>query len=248
VGPARVSVPTARPAWYALETGGWRNYVTLLHLPYTAWHLSFVVIGGCLATSVAWGRLGAAVAAFGLAVGIGAHALDELMGRPLRTSIPSSVLVGLAALTVGVACAIGVVGAILFEAWLVVLVPVGVFLVLAYNLELAGGRFHSDLWFGLAWGGFPVICGYAAVAGDLSVAALLAAAFAVLLSLAQRALSNHVRHVRRRVVTVEGELTLRDGTRERLDRDRLIAAEERGLRLLAAASVVLAAALVAFRI
>ncbi len=248
MGPARVSVPTARPAWYALETGGWRNYVTLLHLPYTAWHLSFVVIGGCLATNVAWGRLGAAVTAFGLAVGIGAHALDELMGRPLRTSIPSSVLVGLAALTVGVACAIGVVGAILFEAWLVVLVPVGVFLVLAYNLELAGGRFHSDLWFGLAWGGFPVICGYAAVAGDLSVAALLAAAFAVLLSLAQRALSNHVRHVRRRVVTVEGELTLRDGTRERLDRDRLIAAEERGLRLLAAASVVLAAALVAFRI
>jgi heme O synthase-like polyprenyltransferase len=243
-----VSVPTARPAWYALETGGWRNYVTLLHLPYTAWHLSYVVIGGCLATNVAWGRLGAAVAAFGLAVGIGAHALDELMGRPLRTSIPSSVLVGLAALTVGVACAIGVVGAILFEAWLVVLVPVGVFLVVAYNLELAGGRFHSDLWFGLAWGGFPVICGYAAVAGDLSVAALLAAAFAALLSLAQRALSNHVRHVRRRVVTVEGELTLGDGTRERLDRDRLIAAEERGLRLLAAASVVLAAALVAFRI
>lgn len=248
MGPARVSVPTARPAWYALETGGWRDYMTLLHLPYTAWHLSYVVIGGCLATNVAWGRLGAAVAAFGLAVGIGAHALDELMGRPLRTSIPSSVLVGLAALTIGVACAIGVVGAILFEAWLVALVPVGVFLVLSYNLELAGGRFHSDLWFGLAWGGFPVICGYAAVGGDLSLTALLAAAFAVLLSLAQRTLSNHVRHVRRRALKVDGELTLRDGTRERLDRDRLIAAEERGLRLLAAASVVLAAALVAFRL
>jgi heme O synthase-like polyprenyltransferase len=248
VGQARVSVPTARPAWYALETGGWRDYVTLLHLPYTAWHLSYVVIGGCLATNVAWGRLGAAVAAFGLAVGIGAHALDELMDRPLRTSIPSSVLAGLAAVTIGAACAIGVVGAILFEAWLVALVPVGVFLVLSYNLELAGGRFHSDLWFGVAWGAFPVICGYAAVAGDLSVAAFLAAAFAVLLSLAQRALSNHVRHVRRRTLTVDGELTLRDGTRERLDRDRLIAAEERGLRLLAAASVVLAAALVAFRL
>jgi hypothetical protein len=248
VGSARVSVPTARPAWYALETGGWRDHVTLLHLPYTAWHLSFVVIGGCLAPVTAWGRLGAAVAAFGLAVGIGAHALDELMGRPLRTSIPSSVLVGLAVISIGAACAIGVAGAILFEAWLVALVPVGVFLVLAYNLELVGGRFHSDLWFGLAWGGFPVICGYAAVAGDLSAAALLGAGFAVLLSLAQRALSNHVRHVRRRVVMVDGELVLRDGSRERLDADRLIAAEERGLRLLTAASVVLAAALVVFRL
>jgi hypothetical protein len=243
-----VSTPSARPAWYALETGGWRDYVTLLHLPYTAWHLSYVVIGGCLAPVMAWGRLGATVAAFALAVGVGAHALDELNGRPLRTSIPAPLLVGLAGVSISAACAIGVVGAVTFEPWLALLVPVGLFLVVAYNLELLGGVFHSDLWFGLAWGGFPVICGYAAVAGDVSVAAVLAAAFAVLLSLAQRSLSNHVRFVRRKVAAVDGELVLRDGTRERLDPDRLIVAEERGLRLLAAASVVLAAALATFRI
>jgi hypothetical protein len=248
VGPKGVSIPSARPSWYALETGGWRDYVTLLHLPYTAWHLSYVVIGGCLAPFVAWGRLGAAVAAFALAVGVGAHALDELSGRPLRTGIPSSILVALATVSIGAACSIGVVGALAYEPWLVVLVPLGLFLVLAYNLELLGGRFHSDLWFGVAWGGFPAVCGYAAVAGDVSVAALLTATFAALLSLAQRALSNHVRFVRRRVATVDGELELRDGSVERLDADRLIAADERGLRLLAAASVVLAAALVAFRI
>jgi hypothetical protein len=222
--------------------------VTLLHPPYTAWHLSYVVIGGCLAPVVAWGRLGAAVLAFGLAVGIGAHALDELRGRPLRTGIPSTVLVGLAATSIAAACAIGLIGAITFEPWLVALVPAGLFLVLAYNLELLGGSFHSDLWFGLAWGGFPVVCGYAAVAGTLDAPAFLAAAFAVLLSLAQRALSNHVRFVRRRVVGVQGRLELRDGSEEQLDAESLIAAEERGLRLLAAASVVLAAAMVAFRL
>jgi hypothetical protein len=243
-----VSAPSARPSWYALETGGWRDYVTLLHPPYTAWHLSYVVIGGCLAPAVAWGRLGAAVAAFALAVGVGAHALDELSGRPLRTSIPAPVLAGLAAVSIAGACAIGVVGAVTFQPWLVALVPVGLFLVLAYNLELLGGQFHSDLWFGLAWGGFPVICGYAAVAGDLGVAAFLGAAFGVLLSLAQRVLSNDVRRVRRRVVRVTGELELRDGGREPLDAEHLIAAEERGLRLLAATVVVLAAALVAFRL
>ena len=248
VGPSPVSAPSARPSWYALETGGWRDYVTLLHPPYTAWHLSYVVIGGCLAPVVAWGRLGAAVVAFGLAVGIGAHALDELSDRPLGTSIPSSVLAGLAALAIAGACAIGVAGAVTFEPWLLVLVPVGLFLVLAYNLELLGGRFHSDLWFGLAWGGFPVICGYAAVAGDLGVAAFLGAAFGVLLSLAQRVLSNDVRRVRRSVVRVSGELELRDGSREALDAERLIAAEERGLRLLAATVVVLASALVALRL
>jgi hypothetical protein len=243
-----VSIPSARPAWYALETGGWRDYVTLLHLPYTAWHLSYVVIGGCLAPLVAWDRLGAAVGAFGLAVGVGAHSLDELRGRPLRTAVPGPILVALATVSIGGACAIGLVGAVTYEPWIALLVPLGLFLVLAYNLELLGGRFHSDLWFGLAWGGFPVLCGYAAVAGEIDVAALLGAAFAVLLSLAQRALSNHVRFVRRRVASADGAVILRDGTREPLDADRLIAAEERGLRLLAAASVVLAAALVAFRI
>jgi hypothetical protein len=237
-----------RPAWYALERGGWRDYVTLLHLPYTAWHLSYVVIGGCLAPPVAWGRLSAAVAAFALAVGVGAHALDELRGRPLRTKIPDAVLVALAVASIGSACVIGLVGAATFRSWLVLLVPVGAFFVVAYNLELAGGRFHSDLWFALAWGGFPVLCGYAAVAGELGVAAVLAAAFAIFHSLAQRALSNHVRFVRRRVAAVHGELELRDGGREALDESRLIAAEEQGLRLLAAATVLVAAALVAFRI
>ena len=237
-----------RPSWYALDRGGWRDYVTLLHPPYTAWHLSYVVIGGCLAPAIGWGRLGAVVAAFALAVGIGAHALDELRGRPLQTTIPDPVLVALAAVSVAAACAIGVVGALTFRPWLALLAPLGLFLVVAYNLELADGRFHSDLWFGLAWGGFPVLCGYVAVAGKIGIEAVLAAAFAVLLSLAQRTLSNRVRFVRRRVVAVHGKLELRDGGRETLDEAQLIAAEERGLLLLAAATVVLAATLVAFRL
>jgi heme O synthase-like polyprenyltransferase len=243
-----VNQPETRPAFYALAEGSWRDYVTLLHLPYTAWHLSYVVIGGCLAPLVAWGRLGAAVGAFALALGVGAHALDELRGRPLRTHIPDRILVALAALSVSGASAIGLAVLVPFRAWLLVLVPVGIFLVLAYNLELFGGRFHTDLWFGLAWGGFPLLCGYAAVAGEVRVEAVLAAAFAVLLSLAQRALSSHVRHVRRRVIAVRGELELGDGSRETLDEARLIGPAERGLRLLAGATVLLAAALVAFRL
>jgi len=238
----------ARPAFYALASGGWRDYVTLLHLPYTAWHLSYVVVGGCLAPVVSWGRLGAAVAAFGLAVGIGAHALDELRDRPLRTRIPDAVLVALAAVSISGACGIGLVGAVVYEPWLAMLVPIGVFLVLAYSLELAGGRLHTDLWFGLAWGGFPVLCGYAAVSGEIGIAALLGSLFAVLLSLAQRTLSSQVRFVRRRTVAVRGELELIDGGVEPLDAERLTVPTEKALRLLSATTVVLAAALVALRI
>jgi hypothetical protein len=237
-----------RPSWYALERGGWRDYVTLLHLPYTAWHLSYVVIGGCLAPVVRWERLVTVTAAFALALGIGAHALDELRGRPLRTSIPDRVLIGLAVLSITGACAIGIAGAAAWGWWLAIVVAVGAFLVLAYNLELLGGRFHTDLWFGLAWGGFPVLAGYAVVSGELDLTAALAAAAGVALSLAQRVLSTNVRFVRRRVREVRGELELTDGSREALDEARLVGADERALGLLAAAIVLLAAALVVFRI
>lgn len=236
------------PAFYALQPGGWRDYVTLLHPPYTLWHLSYVAIGWAAAPGRHLDRLVGALLAFGLAVGVGAHALDELRGRPQRTTIPDPVLVGLAAASIGVASAIGVVGAITFRPWIALLVPVGIFLVVAYNLELAEGRFHTDLWFGLAWGGFPLLCGYAAVAGALDAIAFVAAGFAVLLSLAQRVLSNHVRHVRRRVAVVRGELLLRSGDTEPLDVPVLIASAERALRLLAAATVALALALVVSRL
>ena len=237
-----------RPAFYALPRGGWRDYVTLLHLPYTAWHLAYVVVGGCLVAEVSWGRLGLTVLAFLLAMGIGAHALDELAGRPLQTAIPSSVLVWLAVVSVAAACAIGVAVALSFSLWILPLIAAGAFLVPAYNLELFGGRFHSDLWFALAWGAFPVVTGYVACAGTLRAAAVIAAAWATVLSLAQRRLSTPVRHARRDVVAVTGEMELADGGREAVTREVLVAAPEAALRLLAAATILIAAALVAFRL
>jgi len=65
-----------RPAFYALRSGGWRDLITLLHPPYTAWHLSYVALGAAAAPRIYAGRLGATLAAFALAVGVAAHALD----------------------------------------------------------------------------------------------------------------------------------------------------------------------------
>jgi hypothetical protein len=246
--PPPAGTAAARPAFYALRPGGWRDYATLLHAPYTAWHLAYVVVGGCLAPAVAWGRLGLAIAAFALAMGVGAHALDELNGRPLGTAIPARVLAALAVASLAAACALGIVVAVSFSLWLLAFVAAGAFLVPAYNLELFGGRVHTDLWFGLAWGAFPLLTGYFACAGELRGEAVLAAGWATLLSLAQRRLSTPVRRLRRRVAAVHGELELSDGSREPLSRELLLAAPERALRLLAAATVAVAAALVVLRV
>ncbi len=237
----------ARPAFYALAPGGWRDYVTVLHAPYTLWHLSYVVIGASLAPEWRPGRLAATLAAFFLAVGIGAHTLDELHGRPLSTRIPDRVLAALAAGSIGAAIGIGIGGAIAFDLWLLAFVAAGGVVVCAYNLELFGGRLHGDVWFALDWGAFPLLTGYFAAAGRLRWEAILAAAFAALSSYAQRRLSGQVRRLRRRVASVSGALELSDGTREPLTRETLIAGNEAALRALAAGIVALAVALVVLR-
>jgi hypothetical protein len=186
-----------RPAFYALTGGGWRDYVTLLHPPYTLWHLSYVAIGAALAPHMKWGLLGWTTLAFLLAMGIGAHALDELNGRPLRTTIPVLVLVGLAAVSIAAACVIGVVAAAGTTWWLLLFILFGAFIAVAYNLELFGGAFHSDLWFAASWGAFPVLTAYFAAAERLRGEAFAAATFAMLMSLAQRTLSSEVRFARR---------------------------------------------------
>ena len=237
----------ARPAFYALAPGGWRDYVTLLHPPYTLWHLSYVAIVAALAPDWRPDRLALTLVAFFLAVGIGAHALDELNGHPLETRIPDRTLGGLAAVSIAAAIGIGIGGAVVYDRWLLGFVAAGAFIVCAYNLELLGGRFHSDLWFGLAWGSFPLLTAYFAAAERLRWEAVLAAAFAGLSSYAQRRLSTPVRRLRRRVVSVSGTLELEDGTRESVTRETLIAGNEAALRALAAAIVALAVALVVLR-
>jgi hypothetical protein len=237
-----------RPAFYALASGGWRDYLTLLHAPYTAWHLAYVTIGAALSTEFRWSRLLPTLAAFFFAVGIGAHALDELRGRPLRTRMPDGVLVGLAVASIAGAVAIGIVGAVTVNAWIGAFVAAGAFIVVAYNLELLGGRFHGDFWFALAWGAFPLLTGYFAVAEELDEIAVAGAAFAFALSLAQRRLSSRVRDVRRRVLRVSGTVERRDGSSTQLGPGDLMDVEEGALRILAIATVVLAAALVMMRL
>jgi hypothetical protein len=222
--------------------------VTLLHVPYTAWHLSYVAIGAALSPEFALSRLWPALVAFGLAVGVGAHALDELNGRPLGTQIPSRVLVALAVTSIAGAVAIGVVGVVTVDAWLAAFVAVGAFIVVAYNLEWFGGRFHGDLWFPAAWGAFPLLTAYFATTETIDATALAGAVFAFASSLAQRRLSTQVRDVRRRVTKVAGTVERRDGTAQPLEAADLMAPAEAALRALTVAIVALAVGLVIMRL
>jgi hypothetical protein len=220
-----------KPAFYTLAPGGWRDYVSVLHLPYTAWNLAYVALGAALAPHFSTSRMLWTMAAFALALGIGAHALDELQGRPLRTKIPGRVLAALAALSLGGAVAIGVWAAFEWHLGLLVFVAAGAFFVPAYNLELFAGAFHTEFWLAFSWAALPILTAYFAQAGTLRLAAVLAAGFGFLLIVVQRTLSTPVRHARRTLGTLAGVEPL-----------------ERALRILPWANVLLGGALVAARL
>lgn len=241
--PRPIVPPPLAPAFYAARTGGWRDYWTLLHPPYTVWHLSYVLLGAAIAPSPDPRIVAGALLAFGLAVGIAAHAFDELRGRPLRTRIPSPVLVALGTLALAISVGLGIIASGMLGPLFLAFVLAGAALVVLYAFEMP--VVHSDLGFALGWGAFPVITtAYATGAHPVPMA--LAAAAAALLSLAQRRLSTRARAIRRRATAVSGEIVFADGSRETIDRSSLIAAPEGALRLLWLAVLAVAlAALVA---
>jgi hypothetical protein len=238
----------ARPAYYAASPGGWRDWWTLLHPPYTAWHLSYVVIGASLAPRVSLTPLLATLIAFFLAVGLAAHALDELNGRPLQTRIPAPTLVAVTVAGLAGAVAFGVAGVARVGWVLLPFMIVGPALVIAYNAELFGGIIHTDLGFAAAWGAFPVLTAYTAETGRIAVAPVLAALAALAMSAAQRRLSTPARTLRRRSVRVEGTVTLADGQVVAVDQVALLAPLEGALRAMSWGLVLFAAGLALARL
>jgi hypothetical protein len=232
-----------RSAFYAVGrgTGGLGDWLTLLHPPYTLWHLSYVAIGAAVMPDLVLWRLAGTLLAFFLAVGIGAHALDELHGRPLGTGISSGLLTAAAVASITAAMVLGLV----YGGWkLLPFVIAGGILVYAYNLELFGGVLHSDVWFAVAWGAFPVLVGAYAQHLTLSLAAGVAAVAAFFLSLGQRALSTPARMLRRRVNEVAVRLSFPDGSEAELGRADLLAPLERALRYFVCATSAVAVAMV----
>lgn len=229
----------SEPAFYARTGSTGRDLVALLHIPYTSWHLSYVVIGASLAMTLDWAILGGTVAAFAIGLGVGAHALDEVQGRPLSTGLSDATLwtLGIGAMTVSLGVA--VMGAFVVSPWVAVWGVAGVLLAVGYALEWP--VIHTDLGFGVAWGAFPVVVGYWAQTRTVTGSLLIVAVAATLLSLAQRALSTPARFVRRRTEEARAEF---DRDRQ-WDRAELLASWERPLRLLAWTSVALAVGLLA---
>ncbi len=245
-------MPDQRPAFYALRPGGWRDLITVLHPPYTAWNLANVAFGAAAATQIHTDRFVATLAAFFLAVGVSAHTLDELNGRPLKTELSDRTLIVLASVSLAGAVGIGVAGCIVVSATLIPFVLAGAFFVVAYNLELFGGRFHTAFWLAFAWAAFPALTSWwvntlTFDSAQADVAGVLVAAGCFGLVSVQRTLSTPVRRLRRATVSVTGEQRLDDGTVIPLTVAEISGPLDASLRGLSWAVVVLSIGLVVIR-
>jgi hypothetical protein len=179
--------------------------------------------------------------------------LDELNGRPLKTRLSDRSLIALASIGLAGAVGIGVAGLFIVSASLTPFVAAGAFLVVAYNFELAGGRFHTDFWFAAAWGAFPALTSWwvntlSLKSADELAAGVLVAVGCFGLSLAQRRLSTPVRELRRRTISVSGAQLLNDGSTIPLSIERIATPLDGALRTLSWAVVALAAGLVTLRL
>jgi hypothetical protein len=207
-----------------------------------------VVIGSSLAPHVDLGRLLATLLAFFFAVGLAAHALDELHGRPLGTRISSTTLICVTIVGLAGAIVLGVIGLSRVGWPLIPFMVLGPLLVVAYNWELLGGLVHTDAGFALAWGSFPVLVGYVAQTGRLALSPVIAAAAALAFSAAQRRLSTPARLIRRRASGVEGHITLPGATPLPLDEHTLLAPLETALHAMSWGVVLLATSLAVARL
>jgi hypothetical protein len=223
-----------RPTFYASPGSRLGDFVTLLHLPYTMWHLSYVVIGAAMAPQIDALRLTGTLVAFAFGLGIGAHALDELHDRPLSTGLSRRALRILGWGGLGAGGVLAIAAAFVISPVALAWGAAGVLLAAAYALEWSRWV-HSTVGFAVAWGAFPILVGYWAQTESLSLAVATVAAAAIALAMAQRSLSTPARHVRRGVTAATAEIG-----EARWDRSTLLATWERPLQLLTLAHVLLA--------
>ncbi|MEO9364721.1 MULTISPECIES: hypothetical protein [Candidatus Nitrosocaldus] len=187
--------------WFVPKFGPLRFRVAIgmLFLPYTGMCVSFVVIGSLLADNIIWDRLIAIVLIYLLALGVSAHALDSIGSKrkPWGNVFSNRTLLAIAIIALAVAYTIGIYYIVLYVPFLAIIAVLEGFFLFAYNVELFNGRFHSNLWFSISWGGLPLLAGYVMQTNSISISALIASSITALVAYAEIRVSRPYKELKR---------------------------------------------------
>ncbi len=237
-----------KPSWYSSAKDGIvSDFINLLHPPYTLWHLSYVLIGIAMSPVIFIDRSVWVLVAFFLGLGLGAHALDETMGNPLRTRISKKWLYSIGFGSLSVAILIGAYFVAKLSILILPFVVIESFFAVAYNLEMFEKRFHTDIVFALSWGSIPFLTGYFVNSLSISIASLVMALGIGLLTYVQRTLSTQARLFRRKIDAVQS-INLVNGETIPTSSKELISPAEKSLKALTVMIFAISIALILVRI
>jgi hypothetical protein len=136
-------------------------------------------IWGSLSVEFSLERLTSIGLLYFLAIGVSAHCLDALGSKKKPWGeLPKTKLWAVAIISLILACSIGLYFAFLDSWWLIPIGIIEVFFLLAYNLELFGGKFHNNSSFVISWGILPVFAGATIQSNTISVETVLLSAIA----------------------------------------------------------------------
>ena len=190
--------------WFVPKFGPlkFRVFIGLMFLPYTGMCVSFTILGSMLAPTITWDRVAAVSLIYGLALGISAHAADNLGSKkkPWGMYFNSKGLWMMVALGLIVAYSIAAYYIIYYVPNLLAVGVLEGFFVFAYNLELFRGRLHTDGCFIFSWGILPVFAGYIMQTNTFGPIPLLFSTLTAIISYVHIKISRRYKELRRQTV------------------------------------------------
>lgn len=189
--------------WFVPKFGPlkFRAFIGMLFLPYTGMCISFTMIGSMLSESILWDRVLSIFIIYFLALGVSAHAADNLGSKKIKPWGNFFTTFELKLMVIGglsVSYAIGIYYIIIFTPLLLIIAIMEGFFLFAYNFELFNGFFHNNFWFAVSWGSLPLLAGFVIQTNSISILSLFSSTIAFLIAYSEIRISRIYKELKRK--------------------------------------------------
>ena len=189
--------------WFVPRFGPlkFRAFIGMLFLPYTGMCISFTIIGSMLSESISWDRVLSIFIIYFLALGVSAHAADNLGSKKIKPWGNFFSTFELRLMVIGglsVSYILGIYYIITVAPLLLIIAIIEGFFLFAYNFELFNGLFHNNFWFAVSWGGLPLLAGFVIQTNSISVLSLISSIMAFLVAYTEIRISRKYKELKRK--------------------------------------------------
>jgi len=198
--------------WFVPKFGPmkFRAFVGMLFLPYTGMCVSFTIIGSMLSESILWDRVLSIFIIYFLALGVSAHAADNLGSKKIKPWGNFFTSLELKLMIVGgisVSYGIGLYYILTFTPLLLIIAVLEGFFLFAYNFELFKGFFHNNIWFAISWGSLPLLAGFVIQTNSISILSVILSIIAFFVAYSEIRMSRVYKESKRKLPSSDDSVT-----------------------------------------